>query len=76
MMFNRIKGDSTVVGDIIVYEGKKFIKHISQNSNLIVLRSMEKLVTKLKEKKNVSIIESNIDQIIWTGSNWSINLKS
>ena len=40
MMFNRIKGDSTVVGDILVYEGKKFIKHISQNSNLIVVRSM------------------------------------
>lgn len=48
LMFNRLKGDTTTVGDIITYESKKFAKHIAQTYSLILLRNADILLNRVK----------------------------
>jgi hypothetical protein len=76
MTFNRIKGDGTTVGDLATYESKKFIKHIAQSFNLNIVLSLEKLLSKVKEKRNVTILQNSIDHILYQNDTWNIHYRS
>ena len=75
MTFNRIKGVSTTVSDLATYEGKKFIKHIAQSFNLCTVQSIDKLLARVKDKKNVTIVQNAIDHISHQDA-WTIHFRT
>jgi hypothetical protein len=76
MTFNRLKGDATTVADLAAYEGKKFAKHIAHGHSLAVILSVEKLLARVRERKNVSIVHHPIDHISHSNDTWTIHTRT
>ena len=74
MLFNKIKGDYTTVGDVVNYEAKRYVKYITQNYSLIGMQSWHKLFEKVKARKHVTIVHS-CEGVTFNNGLWNIKVR-
>jgi hypothetical protein len=51
------------------------VKHIAQGHSLAVVHSLDKLLTRVRERKNVTIIPQSADRISHQNDTWTIHCR-